>query len=80
ISLMKENEVLWHAELFNAKRELNTISSKHEATQDRLRMEMSELYHECGQYSRYLKEATVCIRKQEEIAMHFENQANTWKE
>ncbi|MFM7984931.1 MAG: hypothetical protein ACKPKO_36980, partial [Candidatus Fonsibacter sp.] len=73
ISQMKENEVLWNAELFNAKRELNTIYSKPEATQDRLRMEMSELYHECGQYSRELKEATIFIQNQEEIAVHFEN-------
>ena len=52
----------------------------HEATQNKMRMEMSELYHECGQYFREWKEAASCIRKQEDIATHFENQANTWKE
>ncbi|MFM7983032.1 MAG: hypothetical protein ACKPKO_27280, partial [Candidatus Fonsibacter sp.] len=79
IAQMKENEVLWNAELFHAKRELKTISSKHEAIQDKLRVEMSELYHECGQYSRELKEATVFIHKQEEVASHFQIQAKTWK-
>ncbi|MFM7981524.1 MAG: hypothetical protein ACKPKO_19620, partial [Candidatus Fonsibacter sp.] len=68
-------EILWYTEVHDARRELKVMSTGHEAIRDQWKFEVSELRQECCLYSRELKEASAYIQKQEEMAVHFENQA-----
>ena len=71
ITHMKEKEILWYTEEHDARRELKIMSTRHEAVRDQWKFVVSELRQECCLYSRELKEASVYIHKQEELAMHF---------